>query len=110
MNGARVFGGGENNIAVFSIDPGTGEPRLIQHADTRSFHVRTFSLDPSGRLLVAASIKPLAAVDDGRASVVPAALTVFRVLDDGRLEFVSRHAVETPDGALQYWSGLIAID
>jgi 6-phosphogluconolactonase (cycloisomerase 2 family) len=40
LNGSAVFGGGENNIAVFAIDPATGEPRLIQHAETQSFHVR----------------------------------------------------------------------
>ena len=47
VGGRRVFGGGENNIAVYAIDPVTGEPFLIQHADTRSFHVRTFACDPA---------------------------------------------------------------
>jgi len=39
FNGKRVYRGGENNIAVFSIDPNTGEPTLVQNADPQSFHV-----------------------------------------------------------------------
>jgi 6-phosphogluconolactonase (cycloisomerase 2 family) len=110
VEGVKVFAGGENNLAVFAIDPQTGEPRLIQHADTWSFHVRTFSCDPSGRLLVAASIKPLADRQDGGIEVVPAALTVFRILEDGQLDFVAKQDVETAEGRLQYWSGLVSID
>lgn len=105
--GARVFGGGENNIAVFALDARTGEPRLVQHADTRSVHVRTFACDPSGRLLVAASIKPHAVLEAGRVEQVAAALTVFRIQADGRLQFVRTYDVDTPDGRLQYWMGMI---
>jgi hypothetical protein len=107
--GGKVFGGGENNIAVFTIDERTGAPTLVQHEDTRSIHVRTFACDPSGRLLVTASIKPHALLLDGRAEPVPAALSVFRILDDGRLEFVRKYAVETPDGRMQYWMGMVAV-
>ena len=34
----------------------TGEPTLIQNADGRSIELRTFGIDPGGRMLVAASI------------------------------------------------------
>ena len=37
VGGQKIFGGGENNIAVSGIDANTGEPTLIQHAETRSF-------------------------------------------------------------------------
>ena len=103
----QVFAGGENNIAVFSIHPDTGEPSLVQHADTHSFHVRTFACDPSGRLLVAASIKPVDCMDRGDVRTVPATLTLFRVDDVGRLECVRRVAVDTAGGSLQYWMGLV---
>src|SRR5262245_62999969 len=56
FNGKKVFRGGENNMAVFSIHPATGEPTLIQNEDPQSFHIRKFSIDPSGKLLIAASI------------------------------------------------------
>jgi 6-phosphogluconolactonase len=108
--GKPVFGGGENNIAVYAIDAATGEPTLVQHAETHSFHVRTFACDPTGRLLVAASIKAHAVLQGSEAVPVPAALSVFRIREDGRLEFVRKYDVETPGGRLQYWMGMIGLD
>jgi 6-phosphogluconolactonase (cycloisomerase 2 family) len=104
--GEKVFGGGENSIAVFSIDAASGEPKPIQHADTRSYHVRTFAFDPSGRLLVAASIKPIKVREGSGVRTVPAALTVFRVGADGRLEYVRTYDVET-NGQTHYWMGIV---
>ena len=104
FNGRQVFRGGENNIAVFSVDQRTGEPRLIQHADPKSCHVRTFSIDPSGRLMVAASISDLDVRVGDVIRHVPAALTVFRIEDDGRLTFVRKYDVEL-GGKYQWWTG-----
>ncbi len=104
----KVFAGGENNIAVYAIDQHTGEPTLVQHADTHSFHVRTFAVDPSGRLLVSASIKSLQCEVAGRIETVPAALSVFRIAGDGRLEFVQKINVETSGSRLHYWMGIVA--
>lgn len=108
-DGRRVFGGGENSIAVFSIDPASGEPKPVQRIDTRGFHVRTFALDPSGRLLVAASIMALPARDGERVSTVPAGLSVFRVAGDGKLDFVRKHDVET-SGKTQFWMGIVGLN
>ncbi|OWT60302.1 lactonase family protein [Candidimonas nitroreducens] len=108
-HGEQVFGGGENNIAVYAIDPQTGEPRLAQHAETHSFHVRTFACDPDGRLLVTASIKALNVVDGGELQTVPAALSVFRVADDGCLSFVHKVDVATQGSQLQYWTGMVRV-
>jgi len=47
-----VLGDGENSIAVYSIHQETGEPTLIQNANTHGVHPRTFTIDPSGRILV----------------------------------------------------------
>lgn len=107
FEGRRVFRGGENSIAVFSIDPATGEPTLIQHADPRSFHVRTFALDPSGRLLVAANTIPMLVRDGTGVRHVPAGLAVFRVAADGTLDFVRKVDVETPGKKTQFWMGLV---
>lgn len=109
VNGAKVFGGGENNIAVYAIHPDTGEPTLVQHADTRSIHVRTFACDPTGRLLVTASIKAHAVLEDGHARPVPAALSVFRIGDQGRLDFVRTIDIDTEGGRMQYWMGMLAV-
>jgi 6-phosphogluconolactonase len=108
FNGRRVFQGGENNIAVFSINPNTGEPTLIQHADPQSFHVRTFSIDPSGRLLVAASINSMLVRSGNEVIQAPAALSVFRIGADGRLDFVRKYDVEL-GGKFQWWAGMMGL-
>ncbi|MNR11354.1 Lactonase, 7-bladed beta-propeller [compost metagenome] len=108
--GHPVFSGGENNIAVYAITPETGEPTLVQHVDTRSFHVRTFACDPSGRLLVTASIKALAAYYDEKGlTVTPATLSIFRIADDGHLKYVRSVDVETQGNQLQYWMGIVGL-
>ena len=47
IGGKKVFKGGENNIATFSIDQTTGEPTLIQNIEAQTIHLRTFAIDPS---------------------------------------------------------------
>ena len=59
LEGQQVFVGGENTIATYLINQETGEPTLIDHTETHGIHCRTFHIDPSGRLLVAAHIRPL---------------------------------------------------
>lgn len=108
-NGAKVFGGGENSIAVFSIDPASGEPKPVQHADTHSYHVRTFSIDPSGRLMVAASILPMTVQDASGTHTVAAALSVFRIRDDGTLDYLRKYDVDTSGGKTQYWMGIVGL-
>lgn len=108
-NGVRVFTSGENNIAVYEIHPETGVPSLRQHIDTESFHVRTFSCDPTGRMLVAASIKPLGIKVGDEVEIVPATLSVFRIRDEGQIEFIRKYDVRTDGSQTQYWSGLMAL-
>ena len=69
--------GGENNVAVFAIDQASGEPTLIQNADGAAVELRTFGIEPSGRMLVAASIKPVPVRDANGIKTVPAKLCVF---------------------------------
>jgi 6-phosphogluconolactonase (cycloisomerase 2 family) len=103
--GRQVFAGGENNVAVFSIDQATGEPTLIQNAEAHTNHLRTFSIDPSGRLLIAASIQPIA-LRDG--TTLPAALVLYRIGDDGRLTFVRKYDVDT-GRYMQFWTGIVSL-
>ena len=107
-NRKKVFGGGENTITVFEIDSATGEPTPIQYADTHSFHVRTFAFDPSGRLMVTASIKAMNVREGSDVKVVPAALSVFRVGVDGKLDFVRKYDVDAA-GKTHYWMGIVGI-
>ncbi len=106
--GKKVFNGGENSIAAFAIDQTTGEPTLIQHADTHNYHVRTFSFDPSGRMMVAASINRMHVRLGNSVITVPACMSVFRVGDDGRLTFVRRYDVERGERT-QYWVGMVGL-
>ena len=108
FNGQKVFGGGENTISAFAIDASTGEPKLVQHADTHSFHVRTFAFDPEGKLMVAASIKPMAVREGNDVKIVPARLSVFRVGEDGALHFVRAYDVEAT-GKTHYWMDIVGL-
>ena len=101
--GAReIAAGGENTVAAFAIDPTTGEPKRIQNIDGQGIQLRTFAIDPSGRMLAVASIMPLADV------TLPAAITVLRIGADGRLSFARKYDVDV-GGAQQFWSGMVTL-
>ena len=89
-DGMPVFDATNSNIAVFAIDPSTGEPKLVQTADSHGAHPRTFSFDASARMLVAGSLVPIALREGGRISVLPAGLSVFRMREEGTLDYVRR--------------------
>jgi 6-phosphogluconolactonase len=105
---AGVFVGGENNLAVFAIDPATGEPTAIQHVDTRGIHCRNFHIDPSGRLLVASHITGLPVKDGAATRFVPACLSLFRIGEDGRLDFLRKYDVEVGDRQM-FWMGMVKL-
>ena len=107
-NGEKVFNGAENTIAVFAIDPATGEPTRIQVEDTRGMHVRTFHIDPSGRLLVAASMTTRKVREGDSVRQVAGGLSVFRIGDDGKLTFVRKYDADVSRGNL-FWMGMFEI-
>ena len=108
MGGKMVFSGGESNIGVFAINQQTGEPTAIQHADIRAAHPRTFGLDTGARLLVAGSLAPSARRENGRVVDLPAGLSVFRVREDGKLDFARKYDIDVgPD--TQWWTGMIPL-
>jgi 6-phosphogluconolactonase len=108
VDGKTVFAGGENTIAAYAIYPSTGKPTIIQHIDTRGIHCRTFHIDPSGRLLVAAHIMALPVRDGTAIRIVPASLAVFRIGEDGKLDFVRKYDVDVGDKTM-FWMGMIAL-
>ena len=108
VNGSKAFTGGENNVAVFAIDQATGEPTLIQNADGQAIEMRTFAIEPSGRMLVAASVKPVPVRDAGGIKTVPAKLCVFHIGGDGRLELKRQYDVDTGTQQ-QFWSGMVTL-
>jgi 6-phosphogluconolactonase (cycloisomerase 2 family) len=108
VNGTKAFTGGENNVAVFAIDQASGEPTLIQNADGHAVELRTFGIEPGGRMLVAASIKPVPVRGAGGIKTVPAKLCVFHVGGDGKLELKRQYDVDTGTYQ-QFWSGMVTL-
>jgi 6-phosphogluconolactonase len=106
FGGKQVFAGGENSVAVFAIDQTTGEPTLIQNADGHANYLRTFGIDPSGRLLVTASVWPMP-MREG--TTLPAAISMFRIGGDGKLEFVRKYDVDATAQKQQFWAGMVAL-
>jgi 6-phosphogluconolactonase len=109
FEGRRVFAGGENSVAVFSINPETGEPTLIQSADTRGFQPRTFALDGSGSILAVANQSPALVREGSRVTMVPASLVLFHIHADGKLEFANRYDIETGGSRSLFWAGIVSL-
>lgn len=105
QDGTPVFAGGENTLAVFAIDARSGEPRLIQHEDTRGFEPRTFAIDPSGRFLVVANQKAMV-VRAGEAPT-PANLALFCLGADGKPAFVA--TTPMTQGGDAFWVGMVGL-
>jgi 6-phosphogluconolactonase len=101
--GAReISAGGENSVAVFAIDQTTGEPSRVQNVDGRGIQLRTFGIDPTGRILVLAST--MSALD----GTLAAGITVMRVGADGKLSFAQKYDVDVGE-AQQFWSGMVML-
>jgi len=96
----EVFTSGENNVAVFRIDGGSGEPVAVQHADTHGFHPRELTIDPSGKVMAVINVKPRKRIgDDGSAiESVPGSIALFRVCSDARLDFIATYGMHYPAG------------
>jgi 6-phosphogluconolactonase len=109
FEGQKVLAPGENSVAVWSIDQSTGEPTRIQNIDGRGVQLRTFGIDPGGRMLVAASIMPVPVREGFRVGTLTAGLMVYRVGSDGRLDFVRKYDVDATRESQQFWSGMVTL-
>ena len=105
--GEKVFNAGENTIAVYEINMQTGLPSLIQTEDTRGMHARTFAIDPSGKILVAGSMVTRNVLEDNVVRHVPGGLSVFRIGNDGRLQFVQKIDMDVRNANL-FWMGMFS--
>ena len=108
FEGQQVFVGGENAIAVYSINQ-TGEPTLLQNADTHGMSPRTFALDPSASILVAANQVPYLLREGAKVTPVPASLAVYRIAKDGKLTYVRKYDVEATNAHSLFWMGLVPL-
>lgn len=95
---------GENTIAVFAINPATGEPTRKQSIEIEGVHARTFCLSPDGDWLVAAPVRPAKVRVGDRVEALAASLSLFSIAKDGALTF--RRKVPIDIGAEQlFWVG-----
>ncbi len=92
-DGKTFFAGGENTLAVFSIDDKTGEPTLIQHLETEGIEARTFAVDESGTILIVANQKAMLVEDGNSQKQVDANFALFRIGQDGKLQFIRKYEV-----------------
>jgi 6-phosphogluconolactonase (cycloisomerase 2 family) len=104
----ELFAGGDNTIVVCRIDPASGEPSVIQRIDTGGIHCRTFHIDTTGTLLVAAHIAGLTVQQGTERRTVPAGLSVFRIAADGTLSFQHRYEEQTAEHLL-FWMGMVTL-
>ena len=104
VDGKTVWEGGENTIGVYAIDQQTGEPTRIQNIDSGGMHARTFTLDAPSALLVAANQNAVTKPDGTR---VPASLAVFRIGDNGKLQFLRKYDIDTEQGRSLMWAGFL---
>jgi 6-phosphogluconolactonase (cycloisomerase 2 family) len=103
VGGKKVSNGGENDVVVWAINQATGEPTVIQRAEAHGFELRTFTMDPSSRVLIAASTTPML-MPNG--DTVSAGLSLYRVGIDGKLDFARKVDVDT-GGGIQFWCGCL---
>lgn len=108
VNGQKVSNGGENSIVVWEIEQRTGAPRLLQRIDARGFELRTFTIDPEGKILVAAATTPMLVREDGGVRSVSAGFSIYRIREDGTLDFLRKIDVDTSQGIL-FWCGLLTM-
>ena len=109
VEGRKVFTGGENSVAVFAINQTTGEPTLIQNADGHGNYLRTFNIDPSGKLLIAAPLWAMAVRDGSNIATVPAGLVLYRVGNDGKLAFARKYDIDATEQKQQFWAGMVTL-
>src|SRR6202045_3589982 len=109
FEGKKVFAGGENSVAVFAIDQKTGEPTLIQNADGRANYLRTFGIDPAGRILVAASVWPIPMREGKDITTLPAAIVMYRIGGAGQLAFARKYEIEATAQKQQFWAGMFTL-
>ena len=103
----EVFAGGENNIALFALEPRSGQPRLVDHYDTRGFEPRTFSIEPSGRFLIVANQSERQVVAaSGAPRTVPRSVVVFEIGAGGKLEYRWEYAFT---GGELFWIGSVRL-
>jgi 6-phosphogluconolactonase (cycloisomerase 2 family) len=103
----QIIPNGEDNVAIFKINKETGTVNLIDTVDTNGSLPRTFSIDPSGRLLIAANSEPARKKNElGQIVDLPVSLNLFKIHGGGKLE-QSENLAFPNDDQLLFWAGFL---
>ena len=101
-----VLGGGENGIAVFTLDAETGEPALTQSVESGGVAPRTFAIDPTATVLIAGNRRSMFTREGESVVYRPSSLAVFRISRGGLLQHLS--TVDVGAGAeTMTWMGVV---
>lgn len=110
IDGRKVLTDAINTFAVFAIDQITAQPTLIQHIDTAGIDARTFSIDPSGTMLVAGNSSNAESrwvqCGDEQCEVAPN-LAIFEIRPDGTLRFVRKYECPSDSRENLFWMGIL---
>lgn len=87
----------------------TGEPTLIQNADGHANYLRTFAIDPTGRILIAASVWAMPMREGKDVTTLPAGIVMYRIGGDGKLAFVRKYEIEASVKKQQFWAGMVTL-
>ena len=105
-----MFTGGENSVAVFSINQTTGEPTLIQNADGHGNYLRTFNIDPTGKLLIAAPLWAMPMREGNTDHDAAGGRSCFIAIgNDGKLTFARKYDIDASAQKQQFWAGMVTL-
>jgi len=109
-DGRKVFIGGVNGVAVFSIDQDSGVPTPLQQVDSLGNFPRTFGIDADGKVLVVGNQDPmLVRGEGGEVRKVLPGMAVFAIAGDGRLTLINKQ--DYPDnGQACFWTGVVSLE
>jgi hypothetical protein len=82
---------------------------ISNRADIQGFYTRTFSIDPTRRLLVAASGVDMLVRTGNEIRRVSGGLSVFHIADDGRRTFIRKYDVNIVDPEQQLWVAMMGL-
>ena len=108
-NFVYVSNRGHNSIAVMKIDQATGAPTLVEAFAPGGASPRSFNIDPTGRLLVAAPLWAIAVRDGNNITTMPAGLVLYRVGGDGKLAFARKYDIDADEKKQQFWAGMVTL-
>jgi 6-phosphogluconolactonase len=82
--------------------------RKLPFSRWRRYTTRDGGIDPSGRMLVAQHNMPVKVRDGDQIKTVMAGLSVLRIGDDGKLEFVRKYDIDVGDKTM-WWMGMVPL-